>query len=792
MKGRPRLRIAALLLPTLLLAAGWGLASMRERDSLAREQEALLMRTADAVRAAVDESLEELRRREDERPFYLYNHFYSPPELMALTDPIAISPLAATSTDQRIRGYFQVDPGGRVRTPHEPDGALGGASPLGREIASLVGGAGFAEVRELASIDDRRVKTETATQVATAHRKEGKKAAPKNESAVAPRLADSSRTRDRGVDPFEQQQESSDKNMLALAAPQANEEQVGQQQAALPQQADAPVSYGSLSGLRNEPESQYTVSLNSWSNQVYEDIKQVQAEGSSSGLSLGSIGTGRKAPKVSRRTVPWDEKGSKLSSKKKAPPQKAAQKKKAAKKQRSLSLRLENKRALSSTTKGKPKPNPRSKSAPAEKSSRKNLDDDKRLPAKSGKLASTKAPARQGLDERNVGSGERPPPPAREPGLPSETDAVVDYTPMSFVELDESLLLTRTVSHEGVTSVQGVVLDRAHLVRSWVPAVVQRYSVSQPAPRVLAAEDDAEGCELVLPGSELLSDVDLCFDSAGLEVARAGLDNQLYLQGALLAALMLLVLGAALAIERASRRAMELSTQKSAFISAISHELRTPLTTLRMHAEMLRDDLVGEARRPRFYKHMANESVRLGHLVENVLEISRLEEGRRPLRAERTDLAALLRDVVASQTPYAETKGFTLESAGLDEEVDVLCDRQAVEQVVINLLDNAVKYSAESSDKTVRLHLDTRGDRVFIHVLDHGPGIPENERERVFERFHRVRREGQEHVVGTGLGLALVRDLARAHGGDVRVDDRAGGGTDMVVELPLEPTGATS
>src|SRR5690349_10285791 len=121
-----RRRTIALVLgvavPVLLLGLGWLASSLRERAALEREQRALLTRTAAVARGAVDESLEELRRREDARPFYLYNHYYTPPDVFALSDPVAISPLAGVPDDPRIVGYFQVDPGGAVRTPYENDG----------------------------------------------------------------------------------------------------------------------------------------------------------------------------------------------------------------------------------------------------------------------------------------------------------------------------------------------------------------------------------------------------------------------------------------------------------------------------------------------------------------------------------------------------------------------------------------------------------------------------------------------------------------------------------------------
>jgi signal transduction histidine kinase len=111
-------------------------------------------------------------------------------------------------------------------------------------------------------------------------------------------------------------------------------------------------------------------------------------------------------------------------------------------------------------------------------------------------------------------------------------------------------------------------------------------------------------------------------------------------------------------------------------------------------------------------------------------------------------------------------------------------DAQAIEQIVVNLLDNALKYAADGPDRRIGVTLELAPDRAVIHVVDRGPGIPEPERERVFESFVRVQRPDTAHTPGTGLGLSLVRDLARAHGGGARVSPRPGGGADFEVWIP--------
>lgn len=390
---------------------------------------------------------------------------------------------------------------------------------------------------------------------------------------------------------------------------------------------------------------------------------------------------------------------------------------------------------------------------------------------------------------------EPPPPPSPVRGLNQwplqQAEAEVDYTPMAWRRAGGFMVLARLVSHQGTAVVQGVILDRDYLIGEWIPALIRRHALFGVEPMVVEG-GSGEDCVVRRPVSSVLEDVYLCYPPeavasipGGRLEAFGGLLVSLEL--AALAGLVLIVTLAGFAMYRATRHAEELSRQKSAFVSAVSHELRTPLTTIRMHAEMLRDGLVSDTKRPKFHAQLVQESVRLSHLVDNVLELSRLEEGRRVLQPREADLRATVTGVLEEQRPFVEGKGFSLEGPGGDESMTISFDGQALAQIVVNLLDNAVKYGRGEEAK-IEVALARAGDGVLLTVRDHGPGIPASERNKVFERFHRVEAPGMAHMPGTGIGLCLVRELARAHGGEAEVTDAPKGGCEVRVLFPLEPS----
>ena len=232
----------------------------------------------------------------------------------------------------------------------------------------------------------------------------------------------------------------------------------------------------------------------------------------------------------------------------------------------------------------------------------------------------------------------------------------------------------------------------------------------------------------------------------------------------------------------ALRREIELARRKSDFVSAVSHELRAPVTTIRMYGEMLRDGWVDEAgKRSEYEAAIVSEGERLSRLVENVLAYARRERGK-PLDLRDADLAAKVREACDVQRPVFEKEALALE-VDAPETLPWRFDPDAVVQILVNLLDNARKHSKDAADRRVTARVEATPDSATISVEDRGDGIPASEQRRIFEPFYRVGSELTRTTRGAGLGLALVQRLARAHGGDVSVRSDPGKGATFVVRL---------
>ena len=214
---------------------------------------------------------------------------------------------------------------------------------------------------------------------------------------------------------------------------------------------------------------------------------------------------------------------------------------------------------------------------------------------------------------------------------------------------------------------------------------------------------------------------------------------------------------------------MKLAQKKDDFISAVSHELRTPLTSIRMYSEMLEKNWVNSKDKlAEYYGNMRQESERLSRLIENVLDFSRIQKGSKKYTFTVGAINRCIESVVEMMSPYAVQNGFSIETDLAAVEQSAF-DSDAVTQIVVNLLDNAIKYAREADDKTIIIRTATAGGFITIEVEDHGPGIPHRQRKKVFEQFYRCAAESTRETNGTGLGLALVKKFAQAHDGFVEI-----------------------
>ncbi len=235
-----------------------------------------------------------------------------------------------------------------------------------------------------------------------------------------------------------------------------------------------------------------------------------------------------------------------------------------------------------------------------------------------------------------------------------------------------------------------------------------------------------------------------------------------------------------------ARTQLKLAQKKDDFVSAVSHELRTPLTSIRMHAEMLEKNWIkSEGKLTEYYRNMRAESERLSRLIENVLDFSRIQRGRKKYAFKAGDINKCVADVVEMMVPYAAQKGFSIKTE-LSRFGQTAFDGDAVAQIVVNLLDNAIKYARDAKDKTITVRTRSNKQFILIEVEDHGPGIPHQQQKKIFEQFYRIGAEATRETAGSGLGLALVKKFAQAHKGFVEIINAKPTGTIFRVALTTQ------
>lgn len=252
----------------------------------------------------------------------------------------------------------------------------------------------------------------------------------------------------------------------------------------------------------------------------------------------------------------------------------------------------------------------------------------------------------------------------------------------------------------------------------------------------------------------------------------------------LVIAVNLLLIAGIWLVFRSIKKEIRLAQIKSDFVSNVSHELRTPLGVISMYAESLEMGRVKpEEKKLEYYGIISQEAGRLSRIVNKILSFSQIEAGRKKYVFKESDLNEAVKEVFNTYSFHMKSSGFSFSFEPAENLPEVSADCEAVSQAVINLIDNAFKYSTDK--KVIKIVTGREKDYAFIEVSDQGIGIPQEDQERIFEKFYRVSTGEVHNVKGTGLGLTLVKHIMEAHGGKVTLKSRQGEGSTFRLSFPL-------
>jgi signal transduction histidine kinase len=364
-------------------------------------------------------------------------------------------------------------------------------------------------------------------------------------------------------------------------------------------------------------------------------------------------------------------------------------------------------------------------------------------------------------------------------------------------------------AEEGRITLGLISFDQDYLQNTFFPAVMKdvlsnksnvlRADSNPPAMMIHAPKDynpwvvsenwDGGKSEVDRPFSDVFQGMVWSIKYPGTTIADIGAKFLRY-NYTVLAALSLMMIGGIFLTYRNVSREMNLARLKSDFVANVSHELRTPLALIRLYAETLElGRLTAKDKYQEYYRIIREESERLTALINNILDFSRIEAGRKEYEFKETNLPELVHSTLDSYRFQIEQHGFAFEENIARDIPPVNVDREAIARSLLNLVNNALKYSKDQKYIGVSLY---RSDSVVkLEVLDHGMGIPVAEHDKIFEKFYRCGDPLVHNIKGSGLGLSLVRHIVRAHGGDVKVESSPEKGSKFTIALPLDPSSGT-
>ena len=363
-----------------------------------------------------------------------------------------------------------------------------------------------------------------------------------------------------------------------------------------------------------------------------------------------------------------------------------------------------------------------------------------------------------------------------------------EVEPMEFALLDSGhFVLFRRVWHQDERYVQGILINQANFVERLIAPAFRESSLSSMSKLIVAYQGSilqnyaAEYSRQYRPSTEQatnellyqsrliapFSDIELIFTLARLPVGAGG---QVIIWSALILAVVLV--GGCLMLLRLGQRQLALARQQQDFVSAVSHELKTPLTSIRMYGEMLREGWADEAKRKTYYDFIFYEAERLTRLINNVLQLARMSRNEQTGNLNNITVGEALAELKPRLESQLEPSGFELAISG-KAEVDTAGIKVDIDwfiQIFINLVDNAVKFSANGAQKRVDIRYQQMQDgKIQFSVRDYGPGIDPDQMKKIFKLFYRSENELTRETVGTGIGLALVQQLASAMQAEVDI-----------------------
>ena len=363
-----------------------------------------------------------------------------------------------------------------------------------------------------------------------------------------------------------------------------------------------------------------------------------------------------------------------------------------------------------------------------------------------------------------------------------------EVEPMEFAQLDSGhFVLFRRVWHQNERYVQGILIDQADFIERLIAPAFRESSLSSMSKLIVAYQGSilqnyaAEYSRRYRPSAEQatnellyqsrliapFSDVELIYTLARLPVGAGG---QVIIWSALVLAIVLV--GGCLMLLRLGQRQLALARQQQDFVSAVSHELKTPLTSIRMYGEMLREGWADETKRKSYYDFIFHEAERLTRLINNVLQLARMSRNEQSGNLTAMSVGEALAELKPRLQSQLEPSEFELVISGA-EEVDsarIEVDIDWFIQVFTNLVDNAVKFSINGATRRIEIRYQQMQDgRVQFAVRDFGPGIDPDQMKKIFTLFYRSENELTRETVGTGIGLALVQQLAHAMQAEVDV-----------------------